>query len=297
MVNMTMRFEALHKKSADAAEKIKILPKGGLRTGKETEMRRMRIMTTNIWGDYFNNPVEVREDGIYSVYDKYKPDIIGFQEITPGWYKSGLFKRLSKEYCFVGTELFDNTNYVPLAIKKDEFYLCAKGYERLEETEDPSKAITWAVLKCGEKTFAVCNLHFWWMTGEEHDKLRVKNAKQLAALMKEIEQKYSCAVFAFGDMNCVISSEVFKVYNRAGIKLLHTLAKEKDNASSHHGDPVLGGDGKYHGKTTENDFTHSIDHIVALGGGFETKSYKLVLTGEALDSTDHSPVYADVEFI
>lgn len=257
----------------------------------------MRIMTSNIWGDYFENPVEVREDDIYSVYDRFKPDIIGFQEITPSWYKSNLFKRLSNEYFFVGTELFENINFVPLAVKKDGYELLEKGYERFWETEDPSKAITWAVLKKDETTFAVCNLHFWWKTGEEHDRLREKNAKQLLNLMNYIKNKYSCTVFAFGDMNCCLSSGVFKLFEQAKIKLLHTLAKEKDNTSSHHGDPVLGEDGRYHGKTTDKDFNCSIDHIVALGGGFETERYKLVLTREALDATDHSPVFADIEFI
>lgn len=42
----------------------------------------MRLMTTNIWGDYFDNPVDVREDNMYKVYENYSPDVIGFQEVN-----------------------------------------------------------------------------------------------------------------------------------------------------------------------------------------------------------------------
>ena len=74
----------------------------------------MRIMTSNIWGDYFNNSTIGRDDKLYGVYQKYAPDVIGFQEVTKGWYESSLFEKLSKDYYFIGTELFGSKNYVPI---------------------------------------------------------------------------------------------------------------------------------------------------------------------------------------
>ena len=79
----------------------------------------MRIMTTNIWGDYFSNPVSAREEDIFHIYKNYTPDIIGFQEITSRWYNSNLFKWLSDEYFFIGTEIFNSNNYVSIAVKKN----------------------------------------------------------------------------------------------------------------------------------------------------------------------------------
>ena len=258
----------------------------------------MRIMTTNIWGDYFGNPVDVRENGIYNVYESYKPDVIGFQEITDGWYKSRLFERLSNEYFFVGTELFGNTNYVPMAVRNN-YKLIAKGYELLEETPDKSKAITWAVLldKEQKKSFGVCNVHFWWKQGkEEYDTIREKNAEQLVGVMKYINSRYGCSVFAFGDMNCTRSSRVFKiVYPANEVVQLFDVAEERDLVSSHHGDPVVSADGSYHGEKTARDYNHSIDHIVGLGGDFKVTEYRIVEDQYALDATDHSPVYADID--
>ena len=58
----------------------------------------MRIMTSNIWGNYFGNPPEERADGLIKTYERYLPDIIGFQEVKDDWYETKLFKKLSKKY-------------------------------------------------------------------------------------------------------------------------------------------------------------------------------------------------------
>ena len=276
----------------------------------------MRIMTSNVWGDYFGNEVQVREDKLFKVYNKYAPDVIGFQEVTQNWYKSTLLKNMSDDYMLIGTELYENCNYVPMAVKK-EFNLMAKGFEYLENTPDKSKAITWAVIEGKEGRVAVCNTHFWWMSGkeseeikrqlkksigqiaywtdEEHDNKRTENAEQLSTVMKYLNDRYSCPVFSFGDMNGTIASALFRVYTKNRIDRLFDLAKEKDIVSSHHGDPVRGNDGRYHGKTTSNDYTFSIDHIVGIGDNFKVKKYCVVTDTDALDANDHSPIYADIE--
>ena len=259
----------------------------------------MRIMTTNIWGDYFNNPVGVREGNIYKIYENYKPDIIGFQEITSRWYNSNLFKRLADEYFFVGTELANSCNYVPLAIKKN-YTVWAKGYELFSDTFDFSKGITWAVISENNdnKIFGVCNVHFWWKQDDPiHDTVRAKNAQQLSEIMKYISARFNCPVFAFGDMNCTRSSQVFNtVYPANGIKPLFDQAEIKDDISSHHGDPIADSDGNYHGKRTINDNTASIDHMISLGDGFKITQYRVVEDQYALDATDHSPVFADIDW-
>ena len=292
----------------------------------------MRIMTSNIWGDYFNNPPSGRDDKLYGVYQKYSPDVIGFQEVTKGWYESSLFEKLSGEYYFVGTERFETKNYVPMAIKKENSLL-AKGFEYLENTPDASKAITWAVIEKNGNAVAFCNTHFWWMRGtesekvreqkgvldfslEDHCRLRANNARQLTALMKQLHNKYSCPVFAFGDMNATITESVFDIYEQNGVKRLWTVAEEKDRTCSLHGDPVKDANGVFVGVkatkeyitslrrilclpelTHEDGYFTSIDHIVALGDSFRVTQYRVIEDQDALDATDHSPVYADVEFL
>lgn len=258
----------------------------------------MRILTSNIWGTYFGNPVDRREDQLYGIYTKYRPDVLGLQEYNDGWYASRLMSCLQKDYAVVGTELYGSWNYVPLFFLREKYAYDAMGFERYAETPDASKGVTWAHLTDKEsgKDFAVCNTHFWWKSGPEHDELRVKNARQIVRLMKRLTEDYGCPVFAFGDMNCTVSSGVFKVYAENGVRHLRELADVHSDISSHHGDPVRGEDGFYHGKPTPNDWSCSIDHIVGLGA-FTVQNYRIITEQDALDATDHSPVYADVTLL
>ncbi len=260
----------------------------------------MRIMTTNIWGDYFHNPVNVREQNVFRAYQDYSPDVIGLQEVTPGWYQSNLFPWLMKDYFLVGTEMAESRNYVPMAVRKN-YILVAKGYEPFADTPDVSKGVTWAVIKHEEnqKLFGVCNVHFWWKQGTAaHDTLRAKNAQQLTEVMKYISGRFQCPVFAFGDMNCVRASQVFGVvYAINGVASLMDMTDRKDTVCTIHGNPVADSEGNYHGEKTVLDHTASIDHILAMGEGFKVLQYRVVEDQYALDASDHSPVYADVELL
>lgn len=253
----------------------------------------MRIMTSNIWGDYFGNPVEVREDGIFETFRKYAPDVIGLQEITQGWYNAKLFKRLSENYRILGTELFYNNNYVPMAISK-AWDILAKGYEYLTETPDQSKAITWAVIEKDGKRLGVFNTHFWWKYDcPKDDEIRVQNAKQLVGLMRFVKERFDCPVFGFGDLNSKRDHPVFKVFQGEKAEVLFDLTENKDDVSTMHGDPVADEKGFYHGKTTQNPYSMSLDYIIGMGT-FKTEQYRVVCDKAILDATDHSPVFAEI---
>lgn len=259
----------------------------------------MRIMTANIWGDYFGNAVSAREDDMFKVFDEYKPDVIGMQEVTPNWYAGSLFKNLSGEYNFSGTEIYNSANYVPLAYRKG-LKLLAKGNEPVAVEAGVTKELTWAVLEREDsKVFGVVNAHYWYMKrGDVDNLLRDKNALQSVELIKYINGRFHCPVFIFGDLNCTMSSSVFtSIFASANVKHAYDLAKVKDDIKSHHGNPVVDENGKYHGKTTDLDHTHSIDHIMAYGNGYEIKAFKVITDQNALDASDHSPVYADVELL
>lgn len=94
------------------------------------------------------------------------------------------------------------------------------------------------------------------------------------------------------------------------------MADEKDTVCSVHGNPERGEDGKFHGQkatpeqvaefrrilclpeaSTSDGYFSSIDHIVALGDNFKVCQYRIVEDKDALDASDHSPVYADISLI
>ncbi len=278
----------------------------------------IKIMTSNIWGDYFGNPVEVREMGLFDTYMRYDPDILGMQEATVAWGDSRLFKLLCDKYTFVPVDKIvakwyeDNAddegvkdlrlrgksaeqNFVPLVYKSDKYDLVDYGWHHFTDTIDPSKCVTWALL-CDKKTdkkFGVCATHFWWMTGEEHDRLRDKNAFEMLNIMKEIRNKYECPVFAFGDFNCFVGSTAFGVLMNGGCTNMQKAARETSEICSIHGDPVRQDDGTYKGYTTDKTSEYSIDHIICLGE-VDVLKYDIITDVDALDATDHSPVMAEV---
>lgn len=255
----------------------------------------IRIMTSNIWGDYFQNPVELRCNNIIETVRKYSPDVLGVQEITPSWHHSELFTTLSDEYTVLESRL---ENYVPLLYKTQKYKLLGCGWELYKETPDKSKGITWAVLQDKEsgKEIGVCNTHLWWKQGPEHDPIRVKNAKQLLALMDYIKAKYDVLVYGFGDFNCVYDSAAMDFLRENDIVTSFEVAEEYSKVCTIHGDPVLGEDGAYHGKRTDKDLYASIDHVITYRNESVIKRQVVVEDQIILDATDHSPVYVDVEF-
>lgn len=257
----------------------------------------MRIMTSNIWGDYFNNPVELREDQLINVFKKYDPDILGVQEARMSFQKSKLFKELLNEYLSVGVSDYEPVNHEPLFYKK-KYKLIANGFEYLDDTPDLTKGITFAVLYDEEsnKKFAVCNTHFWYKDGPEHDLIRVTNAKQIVTLMKYLTEKYSCPAFMFGDLNCFITSEAYNTFLNEGLTPLYDIALEKENKTTYHGYPQRGEDGKYHSQMIDRGREFAFDHILGLNGNFKVERYVVVEDQDALDATDHNPVFADLEF-
>lgn len=253
----------------------------------------MRIMTMNIWGDYFGNPVDVRIGGILETIKKYAPDVVGMQEVTEGWYKSGLLEALSGEYVPVEAGV---GNYTPLFYKRDRFKLLKRGWELLAETPDKSKSITWAVLESTENgnEVAVCNTHFWWKyRNTDDDRIRVCNAAQLFDIAGGIHEKCGIPVFAFGDLNCKEGSPALEYLDKRDFTVSYRIADHYTDVSSHHGDPKLGEDGKYHGSRTENKIEASIDQILTFRGGADVVNYTVVEDQAVLDSTDHSPVFID----
>ena len=100
-----------------------------------------------------------------------------------------------------------------------------------------------------------------------------------------------------GDFNSLPDCEAYTLLRNEGVTDLQEVSEVTTDISSYPGDPQRGDDGKLHGKPTTEDKSCSIDHIVAYGEGYIPKTYAIVTDQDALDSSDHSPVYADIELV
>ena len=257
----------------------------------------IRIMTSNIWGDYFGNEVAHREDQLFEVYSKYAPDVIGMQEVTKSWHDSTLMSNMQANgYLLLDDAPIGVNNFNVMFVKASRFTVRRGGFEQMTHTEDSSKNMQWAILidKETDVRIGVCNAQFEYRGGPKYDEAREFNAEQMAWRMNYLLEQGKCvAAFGFGDMNTSLISTVFPTYEKRGITHLATQAPEMPTFSSYHGYPVRGEDGFYHGKAPESSFKRSLDHIVGKGN-YTVKNYEIVTDRPALDATDHSPVFVDV---
>ena len=114
--------------------------------------------------------------------------------------------------------------------------------------------------------------------------------------MKYLSKKYSCPSFMFGDLNCYTSSECFKTLVTEGLVPLYDIAEQKDDKGTYHGYPKRDENGVFRSTMTDRNHDFALDHILGYGGEFKVSNYAVVEDQDALDATDHNPVYADIEF-
>lgn len=257
----------------------------------------IRIMTSNIWGDYFGNPVPPRAALLTTIFNRYHADILGFQEATANWWSSGLFRDLKKNYTAVPTETDGRVNFTPLFYRTSRFELLDSGWHLFHEKLDPSKGWTFAVLKEKESgmVFAVFNTHFWWQLEIKDEVIRRYNAMEMNFAMKQIADSFQCPVFFMGDLNCRYNSSTWEYLRENNWRTSYSCTNDHSTCSSNHYNPVIHEDGTCTGSTTDEPKEFSIDHI-GIPDGVKVLRQYAVIDREALDATDHSPIFADVEF-
>ena len=274
-----------------------------------------RFMSFNIWGDYFNNPPFEREDGIASVILRWKPDLLALQEVTDGWWRSGLFPALARGGFVVvkGDELASfraaratdlsearTRNHVPLLYRTDRYRLIESGFDVFHARLEFNKGITWAVLEDREtgRMLIAFATHFWWQAnGNESEAIREQNAELLVWRLNWLKQKYPVAAIGGGDLNSRPGSWAYDALSAAGYRTAAEVADEASAFSTHHGDPKRDGMGKYRGilRANENTPATSIDHVIIETNGVRAIRHTVVTDQDALNSSDHSPVVVDFQ--
>ena len=255
----------------------------------------VRLMTSNVWGDYFGNEVELRDVQLLGVMKKYAPDVIGMQEVTSAWQASELFNGLAGDYELVPAKEEGEQNFVPLFFRRDRLELVECRYKLFHSFLDSSKGYTWAVFKEREsgKLFGVLNTHFWYKWDVADEALRCYNAKDMLAELNFIEEKYGCPAFFMGDMNCGLGSQTWQMLHELDYLDCCECADEFSPQSSWHHDPKRGADGRFHGRTTAEPNEFSLDHI-GVRKGTKVLKQLVIEDQDALDATDHSPMIADI---
>ena len=293
-----------------------VLAGTGCRTTVQTiQADSLKFLSLNIWGDYFGNPVAEREAAMEAAILKDAPDIVSLQEVTPNWWASPMFRNLEKAgYCIVrgdeeaalrraafsGRRTALHINHEPLLYRRDRLMLLDSGTEFFHIALQSSKSVTWAVLedKIGKRRFVAFATHFWWQgNGAESDTIRELNARHVISILADIRRKWGSQTPAIlgGDLNSNEASLAHQMLRSGGFMNAASKADIRSAHCSHHGNPVRGADGKYHGhirSANTDQPEYSIDHIY-FTKGIHPLRHEIGVCQEVLDITDHSPVLVE----
>lgn len=276
---------------------------------------RLRFMTFNIWGDYFGNPVEERQDGIHAAVERLKPDLLSLQEVTPNWWKSsGFMAKLEGEYGIIrgdedaalvraGADLSRRrpnwVNHEPLLYRKDRLRLLDSGVEFFHMTLQPEKSVTWGVfedLRNGKRLISFAT-HLWWQyNGEESHALRELNVRLILCTIARQKAKWGdLPVIGGGDLNCNAEGQpALRFFERAGYSDAGKRADVTSSVPSEHTNPTRGADGRYRGeKGVVGKKGHAMLDRVFYTKGIRAFRHDVVCDQETLDVSDHSPVVVD----
>lgn len=259
----------------------------------------LRIMSHNIWC----GAVHERDIQLSDIYHRYLPDVLGLQEMTPNLYESRLLTLVGDEYELLRHEeapgIEDNT---PLLLRKGVFNVIEHGWHLYRGLNNhKSKSLSWAVLEriSDGKRFGAVSTHFWWKKGPESDLARADDVYQMMAFVNYMKVKYNVPVVAMGDLNCTIGSLPYTSAVSAGAIDVRLCATESsDLRASHHAYGVLNEEtGKYeNAPMAHGSCLRSIDHMFLFGHkGFDVKVFRVVDEQDALDVSDHCPIYMDCD--
>ena len=260
----------------------------------------IKFYCQNVW-DF--SPTEYRNKLIYSLIREFDADICLFQEYSQAATCSGKLPLpgLMQEIYAEAHKVSDGWNFTPVFYKKEKFGLIDSGYFYYDGFNDEnSKSVTWAVLeeKGSGVKFAVIATHFWWMFESEKDnEQRLKNVDQLKEICDFIIEKYDVPVVVGGDLNNGKNSEQgeepYKYMLEQGFSDVRFSAEESTDKFTHHDYPVLNDQGIYEKGAMP---VRNLDYFFIYGAyPVRPKKFDVITTQDALDSSDHCPITAEIE--
>jgi len=267
---------------------------------------KIKLMSHNVWGMFAPDVVKEvanRNELMREVYMQELPDVIGMQEFSADIRQHGLPEMLSGQYreldVSADVESYGMKNlFTPIFYRPETCEPLKSGfvlYDRAFNNQD-SKGAAWAVFRHlpSETCFTLCNTHYWWKSGEEHDLARVENSKVILSLMKELPAPF----FVMGDLNCKISSDAYKVLLSGGLGDAQEEAPDTVNTSTHHAYPQFDFERHmfYGAPKPAGGYENAIDHIlIDREHVSDVRKFRVVISDEACNTSDHCPVFVEAE--
>lgn len=255
----------------------------------KTDGTDLRIMSWNILTEFWNSkiPVEMRQEGLASLINAYKPDVVGMQEVSEIWMNAikaefkESYKLVTEKTCYdrpaLATILYNSETVKPIAFECTPFS---------NDKTALNTIITWAAFErlSDGKRFIVITSH--WANNQLPQHVPIHLADTVS-VVKKLEKEYpDVPIFVTGDYNKNEKSDQYiefaeKIgYQDPKFTAKQILSQVKTNASIYKDLPQGTGD--------------AIDHIFVTPGK-EVELYNIVSDKTARYASDHSPVYIDLK--
>lgn len=260
----------------------------------------IRIMSHNIWcGEVHNRDLHLAE-----IYFRHAPDVLALQEMTQNLYDSRLLSLLEEKYELLKPDtqgLLDNT---PLLVRRGVFDVVKCGWHIYDGLNNhKSKSLACALLRKTDdgSEIGVISTHYWWQAGPESDLARVYDAKQLTAYAHFMQVEYGVPVVAMGDLNMRIGAPGYIEMTSTGAMDMRMAAVEyASRSNTHHPYAVYNPEsGEYeNGPMPKGSHLNAIDHMFVYGHEqLDVRVFNVVTEQEALDVSDHCPIYVDCKIL
>ena len=186
------------------------------------------VMTFNV---FTGNMVSKRINRVLDAIYRYLPDVIGVQEANSTWM-STLQKEFPAYYGFVGTDLSDGKEGVPILYSKERFKLVESGCKWLTDTPDTNSRLpgqqyprnyTYALLedKATGAQFLVLNTHL------DTAGTAVRSA-EVKILMQFLQKYNDVPVVLIGDLNAKLNTNEMNYLKSFGLATVFDYKELKD---------------------------------------------------------------------
>lgn len=263
-----------------------------------------RIMSFNVlaaeWANCSNKSVNSRVKYFKATIERYLPDVIGVQEFNAEWYAA--IKGNGIKYKAVNAsspKMGDQYNYSTILYNPDKVEALDYGQVMYKNQNNVKTAkITWGQFKSKStnKVFVVVCTH--WALGED---MRLLQVPEYIAKVKEIQNKYKVPVICVGDYNSGDADGALSKFKK-DMKYSESKYTAKSygliSMGLHTGNGIVHTKGELGIKSyidIKINQTETVDHILCPEGTVPTY-YDTVVDQDALEASDHCPIYADFKF-
>ncbi|HIR53061.1 MAG TPA: endonuclease/exonuclease/phosphatase family protein [Candidatus Onthovicinus excrementipullorum] len=253
-----------------------------------------RIMSSNLlvhYASWGGEPAKPRAKMYVSLIEKYRPDVVGLQEVCGSWFAC-LYHNLPDGYKFIDplttglfvhmTSMIYNANTLTL-LDSDQVVYSEGDNSRL-------RRVVWALFerKDDGKQFVVTSTHFDLIReNQEEEELHTMTvqAEEMIALVNELGDRYNCPVFSTGDFNAKEDGRQNGEYDAPEIysRLIQSLTDTKAVAR----EKKAGADYGIEEPT--------YDHIF-LRGNAEIEQFQILSQPYLTPMSDHYSIFIDAAF-